>query len=234
MKDLEELYATMPDTFVVETLTQLRDIYQELESSTERFKTTYRISCPSGCGSCCERFVPDITAVEARMVAAYLLFVKQAPQTVAMLADHPDGIDFQLRSSPDATKPASSGCPLYDPDNPYHCTVYPARPLICRLFAASASEGKDGRPVFRRCKLDPEDSMPVLLELGAAQDDVPTMRDYGFRVRAIGGGNDAVQLLPQAVFEAASQLQFIARVLGIGISPDSNPDDTPTPTPIAS
>lgn len=236
MDNLEELYGLMPDTFVTETLMQLRDIYTELENTTEHFRTSYGISCPEGCGSCCERFIPDITSVEARMVAAYLLFVKQDIDALRELENHLEGVQFLPDSDmgDDGASAVLRGCPLYDPDNPYHCTVYPARPLICRLFAASASDSKEGLPVFRRCKLNPENTMPQFLDLSEPdpeKGDIPVMRDYGFRVRAIGGGNDEVQLLPRAVLEAASQLRFVAQMLGIGVSPDSNPDDTPTPTP---
>jgi Fe-S-cluster containining protein len=237
MKNLEELYDLIPGTFVVETLTQLRDIYDELETATENFRKNYHISCPEGCGSCCERFVPDITPAEARMVAAYLLFVKQDMEALKVLESHLEGVCFAGNPGMDgngADAASLTGCPLYDPDNPYHCTVYPARPLICRLFAASASDSKAGSPVFRRCKLDVENTMPLYLDLSDADPalgDIPLMRDYGFRVRAIGGGNDEIQLLPKAVLEAVAQLRFIARMLGIGESPDSNPDDTPTPTP---
>lgn len=237
MKDLEELYDMMPGTFVVETLTQLRDIYNELEHTTENFRQNYHISCPEGCGSCCERFIPDITSAEARMVAAYLLFVKQDLEALKMLEAHLEGVHFMKKSrmdDGDDVNASLTGCPLYDPGTPYHCTVYPARPLICRLFAASASDSKDGTPVFRRCKLDSEETMPLYLDLSDADPalgEIPLMRDYGFRVRAVGGGNDEIQLLPKAVLEAAAQLRFIAQMLGIGESPDSNPDDTPTPTP---
>lgn len=237
MKNLEELYEMMPGTFVVETLTQLRDIYDELENTTENFRKNYHISCPEGCGSCCERFIPDITSAEARMVAAYLLFVKQDLEALKMLESHLEGIHFMKKScmdDGDAVDASLTGCPLYDPDNPYHCTVYPARPLICRLFAASASDSKEGKSVFRRCKLDTGNTMPLYLDLSDADPalgEIPLMRDYGFRVRAVGGGNDEIQLLPKAVLEAAAQLRFIAQMLGIGESPDSNPDDTPTPTP---
>lgn len=239
MKDLEELYEMMPGTFVVETLTQLRDVYTELEATTETFRKDYGISCPEGCGCCCERFVPDLTATEARMIAAYLLFVKQDIEALKNLEHQLEGIAFSKSAGIDDGKTgvALKGCPLYDSDNPYHCTVYPARPLICRLFAASASDSKDGVPVFRRCKLNSKNTMPLFLDLSdvdPANGEVPLMRDYGFRVRAIGGGNEEVHLLPKAVLEAASQLRFIAQMLGIGISPDSNPDDTPTPTPVAS
>ena len=80
--------------------------------------------------------MPDITSLEARMVAAYLLLIRK---------DLP--LIDQLEKSI-----GSDHCPLFDPDNPHHCTVYGARPLICRLFGACASTTKEGVAEFRHCK----------------------------------------------------------------------------------
>lgn len=55
----------------------LVELYSTIENQTNNFCTYYSIACGSGCGTCCEHFMPDITVGEARLVAAYLLFVKK-------------------------------------------------------------------------------------------------------------------------------------------------------------
>ncbi len=229
MESLKELYDLIPDSFAAQTMSRLQEIYHDIETHTQSFRQEHGISCPEGCGACCERFVPDITPVEARLVAAYLLFVQNRTDVLQLMNDHAMGLHFPISSvGGTANDPQMRGCPLYNPDSPYHCSVYEVRPLICRLFGAATSDTKDGGSAFRRCKVNPANTMPTYLSF-SADDPVPVMGEYAMQVRSVDEANVEVQLLPEAVAEAFPQLQFLMYLYGLDSPPDSNPDNTPNP-----
>ncbi len=209
MDSIEELIIAFEGMYAGQNMANLVDLYLTIENQTNGFCSTYSIACGSGCGTCCEYFMPDITTSEARLVAAYLLFIKK---------------DVSLIEAVNNAKDNTSGpCPLYSYDSPYHCTVYQARPLICRLFGACANQGKDGRAVFRRCKYNVEQTMPSSLIL---DEDVPVMQDYSYALRSLDDGNGKVGYLSEMVSILVEQLRFLSSMLSLD---DTNPDDTPTP-----
>lgn len=210
MDSITELIEAFKETYVGQNMANLVDLFAAIEEQTQSFCTSYQIACGNGCGTCCEHFMPDITTSEARLVAAYLLFVKQ---------------DQALIEKLHASQGNTSGpCPLYNPDSPFHCNVYPVRPLICRLFGACAIQGKDGKAVFRRCKYNGEKTMPLHLVL--EDEQVPVMQDYSYALRSIDDGNGKIGYLGDMVSSLTDQLQFLSSMITVD---DTNPDDTPTP-----
>ncbi|MBG0767061.1 MAG: uncharacterized protein PWP25_1421 [Sphaerochaeta sp.] len=209
MDSIEELIRAFEGTYVGQNMADLVELYSTIEKQTNNFCSKYSIACGSGCGTCCEHFMPDITVSEARLVAAYLLLFKKDTTRIEAVNN--------------AQGNTSGPCPLYDPDSPHHCTVYQARPLICRLFGACASQGKDGRAVFRRCKYNGEQTMPLSLTF---DEDVPVMQDYSYALRSLDDGNGKVGYLSEMVSSLVEQLRFLSSMLSLD---DTNPDDTPTP-----
>ena len=209
MNSLLNLCELFTGTYVEESFKSLAALYEMVENETSRFCFENSISCGSGCGTCCEHFIPDVTNIEARLVAAYLLFIKADQVALDKLRD----FDEQSQGP----------CPLYDFSNPHHCTVYEARPLICRLFGACASQDKNGSAVFRRCRYNNEKTMPLLLHFSS---EVPVMQDFAYSLRSLEGETGEVSLLPQAVTGTAEQLLFLRSMIG---SESENPDDTPNP-----
>jgi Fe-S-cluster containining protein len=96
-------------------MVSLAKLYDQIEEKTSRFCFEHAIACGPGCGMCCEHFMPDITALEARLVAAYLLLVKKDTALIHKMVD--------------AKKSTTGPCLLYQFDSPYHCSIYPAMPL---------------------------------------------------------------------------------------------------------
>lgn len=219
MDDIAGVCKRFSGTFAGGQMDALRKIYQELEPESQAFSSRFSISCPPGCGTCCEHFIPDITQTEARLVAAWMLLNARG--------------SHQLQALEDWT-PEADGCPLYDPDTPYHCTIYPARPLICRLFAACASQGKNGAQ-FRKCRFNTDTTTPMLIDGPTLEaSGAPVMQDYAYQVHSLDRDGQ-VELLPEAVLTVMDELRFVLAALGDDDGPDnSNPDDTPTPTPLAS
>lgn len=182
-------------------MSQLVALYEEIEGQTTRFKTEFSIACGTGCGTCCEHFNPDITALEASLVAAYLILDESKRPLIERL--YAEGVD-------------EGSCPLYDKESLFHCTVYEVRPLICRLFGASASLDKSGKAKFRRCKYNIEETMPNLLTF---DKPVATLQSYSYALRSLDGRG--VDLLSSHVRTLVEQLQFLISLI------ESGDDDSP-------
>ncbi|MBI9095599.1 MAG: YkgJ family cysteine cluster protein [Sphaerochaeta sp.] len=211
MDSIGEICTAYSGTYAGEGMASLAELYDKIEEETLRFCFEHSIACGPGCGACCEHFMPDITALEARLVAAYLLLINKDTTLISNILD--------------ARKSTTGPCPLYRFDSAYHCSVYPVRPLICRLFGVCANGDKEGNGVFRRCRFNEEETMPLLLNFGP---EVPVMQDYAYALRALDSSATEVALLPKAILEQLEQLSFLTAMLS-GQDDNSNPDDTPNP-----
>jgi len=210
-------------------LEELELLYSRADEAVSEFQAKSGLSCPFGCGSCCEAFVPDILPLEAEYLAAFLA-TKDADKAYALAAR---GLEDRVRED------GRRGCPLYADDTPYHCTVYAARPLICRLFAFSAVRDKRGQPSFALCRLMPEpapkpsgasagapadaltgDGAPLHEALRARAMDAPLMADYGGELASIdphsAGEREA---LPEALAKALGKVLFL-----VGLDNERDPE----------
>jgi Fe-S-cluster containining protein len=160
----------------------LREIYDRIgaaqaESLASMARRGRAIACPEGCGSCCESFVPDILPVEAGYIADWLLRSRPG-LAAAVLEWDADG----LRSSP--------ACPFHEPDRRGGgCGVYPARPLVCRLFGYASVRDREGAASYSLCKMMPSregrrswSGEELECELGTS---LPVMADYAAAAVAI-------------------------------------------------
>ena len=134
-----------------EAISELHAVYRRAYTATTSFASKRGVSCPTGCGRCCESFVPDASDAEAEYAARFLI-----------LGGH----------SPDARNTITGACPFYHSSSPHHCVIYAARPLVCRLFGFSGTRDKNGRPVFRPCR----HAEQSLLRSGSGEP--PAMRDF--------------------------------------------------------
>ena len=160
--------------------------------------------------------MPDILPLEAAMVALEIA-VRDRPLAHRLAAEtlaaqtHPDG---------------RQGCPLYTVDTPYHCSVYQARPLICRMFPFATVRDKLGQVAFSHCRLMPAGLPDLPTEVSLP----PVMADFGYRLLMIDPDrSNQRQSLHQLLPGALSEVLFL-----IGLdndhSPDSNdPGFTPLP-----
>ena len=192
--DREKLIDMFSSTHLGDSLKELSLIYDDVERDTEEFCEEYSIHCTLGCGECCENFMPDITPAEANMIASYLIFIRK---------------DMSLIEK--VKKKTSIHCPLYDSNNPYHCQVYPVRPLVCRLFGQCASKMKDGKKIFRRCRFSGGCLMPERLEIDSSE--IKTMDEYGLRLQALESGD--VSDLDDGVCNALEEVGLISGFLGL-------------------
>jgi uncharacterized protein len=175
----------------------LEQIYREASARMDAWSAVQGFGCPAGCGRCCEGFVPDCLPVEAEYLARYLL--AEQPEVAARMATPPEG-------------PPPERCPLYDPASPFHCSVYPARPLVCRLFAFAGTRPKHGGWTFRLCR-----HMPAPIAWGQAREvgsethpgmtPPPLMAEIQSAVAALRPGDEPLRRpLPEAVREALGRI----------------------------
>lgn len=205
----------------------LHELYAEIETATSAFRDGARkalalahpdldlprLGCPEGCGACCERFLPDILPLEADYAALWIL--GQRPE----LAE---------RTRVPRTSPP---CPFYDRDKPEaHCSIYPARPLICRLFAYSGVTTKEGLPAYSLCwaMADPQGQgkrswigREILEDLGSLP---PAMADYGRRLQALAPETPGHKpYLGEAIGASLSRLSLLLRMARQEGGPDRLP-----------
>lgn len=216
-----DILSLLPQSLLSERLESVAYVYKRADAAVERFIKTSKVSCPFGCGSCCESFVPDILPVEALYLATFIAASdKASAYTLAA-----SGMHARKRSD------GRVGCPLYNDDSPYHCTVYEARPLVCRMFAFSAVRDKLGNPAFSVCRLGLSDSGirfasgQKLVE--AFGNEPPVMAYMGSELASIdpdSAGNRAP--LPKALREAIIRVLFLVGMKDdgpIGTDPDLHP-----------
>jgi Fe-S-cluster containining protein len=199
----------LPGSTLVRSLDALRAVYREADRRVASWASESGLACPPGCGVCCQRFEPDLLPLEADYLAAYLLH--EAPDLLGLLEESPPG------------KPSdASPCPLYDPAEPHHCRVYPARPLICRLFGFSGVRGKDGRPLFRPCP----HARPIQRESFLRLPSPPMMEDYGRRLYGPGAGLPRTRPLRPALRGAAGRIGLLRRLSALSGRESSAPPDS--------
>ncbi len=198
MKFFDEIIAKAPTSLIAEQLKSIFDYYENIQNDFSPFQEEFSIHCPSGCGECCKHFMPDLTTSEALILAAYIKYMHRDEEIIE-----------KLKAELDNTE---GPCPLYNDDTPFHCSVYPARGLICRLFGNAVSDTKRGAE-FKRCRFNKENSlMPEKLteqDLSNAKNKVPRMEEYGMSLESLDGNDSRTEMLPIAILRALSRLDLL-------------------------
>lgn len=186
-----------PDAGAEAGLRALAEIYAEAGLLTAAWAGRQGMGCPPGCGLCCEAFVPDALPIEAEYLALHLLSNQRAAAAL-LLAQPP--------------VPAPVRCPFYDPSSAGHCSVYPARPLVCRLFGFAGMRRKSGGWSFRLCRHMPApEGWAPTREISDLSHPLlqppPIMSDIEARVQGLRcGAPDRREALPDAVRSALQRL----------------------------
>ena len=187
-------------------LSKLFRIYRELDKQTESFQKASGLKCKAGCGHCCENPDVETTAFEM-MPAAMDLWQKNLGEIWL------DKIE----------KFASPGrCVFYEPHpsacGQGRCTIYPLRPLICRLFGFSAKKNKTGDPVLVTCgiikKEQPQEYARTVQRIAKGLK-IPVMPDYTAQVTALDPGINTKPLpINMALKTALELIGFKIRLRG--------------------
>lgn len=116
----------------------IKRVYRELDSEIEVFKAATALGCVNGCGRCCEN--PDVCATLLEVLPLVYELWQNGQAEVVLEKIQAD---------------EKGWCVFYQPDplvaGKGRCSVYPHRPLICRLFGFSTKNDKYGRPDLVTC-----------------------------------------------------------------------------------
>lgn len=134
-------------TVLYDVLTAVDQLYSEIDTDQKDWKEKAPAGCPDGCGKCCVHFEPEIYEAEALYLAAWML--ENQPERADRIAELGENAFIQDAGY---SRRQHEGCVLFDPDSPYHCTVYGGRCLVCRLFGFSGDHGKDGTIRWKPCR----------------------------------------------------------------------------------
>ncbi len=206
-----ELMQALEGTREKEVIDALDGIYADIELRQREWKEAASFSCLDGCGSCCAHFEPDLLEAEALYLAAWIL-------------EHDRPLAERLLEGSHVSKNNGDGCILFDPDTPFHCTVYGGRCLICRLFGYSGDLDKDGKRRWRPCRFYPDDALRPFehrvygeKELDAlAPVRIPVMSDFMERALPLSPGSAGhTEPLREALPKALSKLLLVARMRGL-------------------
>ncbi len=202
--DYDQVLRLLIGTRMGERLASIQQLYSRLDHEQARFKEHFCINCKEGCGTCCEHFNPDITTLEADYIAVGLIYAGRDEEVLRQLHEHA-GWDH---------------CPLYRPDNPFHCSIYALRPLVCRLFGASAVKDKNGKPTFRNCRWNEHTHELSTEELESAPDSLVLMGDYGLQLDELQIEDTATYPLSEAIERSIYKIRFLIQL-------ESDPEPEP-------
>ncbi|HUX42867.1 MAG TPA: YkgJ family cysteine cluster protein [Rectinemataceae bacterium] len=217
----EVLIEGLPFGSLFDGLSSLGMIYDDAAKVMDAFAAESGLACPSGCGRCCESFIPDVLPIEAAWTAAWL--IRHEPARAKHLAISGFSTDAQFPGR----------CPFFVAEGNFHCGIYGGRPLICRLFGFSSVLSKDGESTFTLCRHMPElPDKPGRSWKGSKLQSafggkVPLMSDFATRIVAIRPSESHERrMLTQALPEALRRIYFLQ---GFGNSDAEADPDEPEP-----
>lgn len=189
MKEIKKALESLKGTLIEEDLLSISAFYDALDKDLEHFKEKAGFSCPSGCGKCCSIFIPDITRLESICIAAFIAFSENKAELIQMLEN--------------AKGRKTETCPLYRDSNPFHCSAYSARPLICRLFASSCFFNKNGEKKFSPCHLNNS-----FVPAKRIDEESPAMSYYGENLLSLSSNNGETEFLADRVLKDLDLINF--------------------------
>lgn len=184
-------------------LSELMALMEDTDGQISAFARGARISCPRGCGSCCETPSRNIecTTFEALPMALRLWETGRAEEAHAMALDAGD----------------EGHCMIYEEvlldTLGGGCSEYAWRPLICRLFGFSSTKDKHGEPRLILCRLINTDATAEgIVKMGV---EIPSITDICSRARALGDPALSAERLSinRALAGALEKIMLMARML---------------------
>jgi Fe-S-cluster containining protein len=228
MSQIPGILEKLNGTSVYDLLINIEEAYQRIAAEQKIWYDQTKFLCPDACGKCCQGFEPDLMEAEALYMAAWLL---ENQHEIAM--NIADGI-FPYDNG-DKT------CPLFNPDSPYHCSIYGGRAFICRLFGASSFHLRDGEKVWRPCRFYPDQLLaehkPPLAKRQYSEAETkevigavpPLMSDLTEELAASSKGEKT--LLVRDVLPA--MIKRILWIIDMNDNGNDNPNGSPSGAPLA-
>jgi Fe-S-cluster containining protein len=155
-------------------------VYRRLDRRIAGFRRAAGLSCPRGCGECCLSPEVEATVLEMLPLALRLQRERRLEQTLAGLGPG------------EPPRP----CVFYSPaplgSFGGHCSVYPLRPLVCRLFGFAAMTDPEGRPQLVLCRrlreADPAGARKAAAGAASGRLPVPVMSEWSLAMYRLDPG----------------------------------------------
>ncbi len=204
------LTEALPESLLKEKLKNIKILYDEVDASVLRFVDSADFNCAFGCGKCCKGFLPDLLPLEAAYIAGFLISQDlEKAETIC-----------KTGLAPLESLAATPTCPLYLPESPYHCSVYEARPLVCRLFGFSGVSDKNNDLSFSLCRFmesasleNPERKFRIVQNDPRFPIKPPAMSVFGERLQSLDPNDSGMrQSLHKAVPAAIGRILFLVSI----------------------
>lgn len=204
-----QILESISGTLEAEIIKSIDEFYGNIQSKQNEWYEKSKFFCPDGCGECCRNFEPDILESEALYMAAWII------------ENNPDLAEKICRGEFPFER---NGCRFWDEQSAYHCTIYGARPSICRFFGASGTLGKNGDSVFKPCKFYPiqnlEEHKPPLAHRQYTSSELknifgtvpPMMSDLMEEIVDINPDNKETKLIHEILPEMIKKLLWIQKM----------------------
>lgn len=190
---------------------KLLQLFSDTDNATQKFSSWSGLRCPEGCGSCCEKPVVHTSAIELIPLAQHLFSQGSAEEWYRRAKERGPGI-----------------CVFYEPHGggKGRCSVYPLRPLVCRLFGFAAVRDKYGTPQLAACVVHRQHQPEAVARAEAAVREgapIPIFHEIALQAAQVDPGR-ASALIPinQALCEAIEIIFFKTAA-----SQDMQREDTP-------
>ncbi len=152
-----------------ELITALQKVHGEIDGRTRLFAEAAGLSCPSGCGKCCDYFDIEVPVLDCLPIADHLIRSGNAEKMLAGLN----------------TPGALNHCPVYVSAGGSRgfCSAYQNRPALCRLFGYAALRNRTGDLRLVACDILKDrlidlyrqaEPPAAVMELAAVVDDYST------------------------------------------------------------
>lgn len=146
-------------------------IFDEMSSVFSQYQKDSGLTCFAGCGKCCLN--PDVQATVLEMLPMALDFYDR-------------GIAESMLEKLSTEK--KSSCPIYlsySLDGSFGgCSEYRTRPTICRVFGASARQGKKGKELSV-CRKIKENRVFEYQGASAQANSAPLMEEWAKKVTVL-------------------------------------------------
>jgi Fe-S-cluster containining protein len=176
-------------------------LYQEADAAADALTAATGLRCPTGCGECCARHDPHVTVADMVPLARAAVAGGTAEALLARALAAPAG-----------------PCVYFVPGRlPGGCTVYPLRPILCRLFGFAAVRDKHGAAALAACEVHkattPEVAARAIAHV-AAGGPVAILAEYQARADGLDDPGLAEQLPINVALARALERELLRAQLG--------------------
>ncbi|MGB3495365.1 MAG: YkgJ family cysteine cluster protein, partial [Elainellaceae cyanobacterium] len=180
---------------------RVMESYAQIDREIEQFQAATQLSCPPGCGQCCEN--PNVEVTPLEMLPLVLELMRRG--------DVDDWFDQAQAVDQRGTCVFYAADPLIAENG--RCQVYEWRPALCRLFGFSTAPDKTGQPRLAACirhkQLTPDIVAEAQVAIANGTAHAPSLTEATQQILALDPGFGS-QIMPinQALSVAIERVGF--------------------------